>query len=226
MHAPSGAHAATAAVLRSAHLAHGGAHAFSVDLSSRRVRAALELLEGVREGQSLAALLGYRIERGLAGAKLQRLIAPLRGIAPVVAGKLTPGGAQAEAIAASNVVDGMDLLRLAGRAPPTPPNAAALLARLQPPVALTPAEVTQLQGVLDDAADRLDAVGDLALAEAVYQTVQGNPVRAGAAEASVSGAPVPPVEPEIVRRPRAGIAVTHRVALMAPPRPHPAPSGM
>lgn len=219
VHAPSVTHAATAAVLRSAHLAHGSGDTFSIDLSSRRVRAALELLEGVREGQSLAALIGYRIERGLADAKLQRLIAPLRGLAPVIAGKLTPPSTPAEAIAATNVVDGMQLLSLAGRAPPTPPSAATLAGRLPPPLAMTTAERSLLQEILDDAADRLDAVGDLTLAEAVFQTVQGNPSRVGAAEASVSGAPVPPVEPEIARRPRPGVAMTHRVLFLAPPSP-------
>ena len=144
---------------------------------------------------------------------------PLRSLAPLVAGKLTPGSAATETVAASNVVDGVELLGLAGHAPPAPPSAATLVGRLKPAPALSTADWTSLQAVLDDAADRLDAVGDLALAEAVFQTVQGNPVRAGAAEASVSGAPVPPVDPEILRRPRAGVAVTHRVAIALPTTP-------
>jgi hypothetical protein len=219
IHAPSAAHAATAAVLRSTHLAHGGNNPFSVDLSSRRVRAAVEILDGVREGQPLGALLGYRIERALSDASLQRLIAPLRALAPPVAGRLTTGSAPAEAVAASNVVDGAELLELAGRVQGSPPQATKVAKLFTLGSPLTSAEVASFQAVLDDAADRLDAVGDLVLAEAVYQTVEGNAVRAGATEASVSGAPVPPIEPALLRRPRAGIAVTQRIGICMPPTP-------
>ena len=89
VHAPSLGQAATAAVLRSGHLAHRNEadSPFAVDLSSRRVRLALRLLEGVRAGQSLGALLGYRFERGLheghPGLALDRHIATLRGLAPL-----------------------------------------------------------------------------------------------------------------------------------------------
>src|SRR5262249_45446800 len=60
VHAPSLNHAATAAVLRSGYLANwtGGAEqALAIDLSSARVRRAKWLLDGVRQGQSLSALL-------------------------------------------------------------------------------------------------------------------------------------------------------------------------
>ncbi|MGF1599105.1 MAG: hypothetical protein ACFCVK_19655 [Acidimicrobiales bacterium] len=63
VHAPSLNHGATAAVLRNAYLASAGRDdpdPMAVDLSSARVRTALSLLEGVGEGQSLGALLGYR----------------------------------------------------------------------------------------------------------------------------------------------------------------------
>lgn len=82
--APSMAHAATAAVLRSGYLAHAGEaeNSFAVDLSSARVRAALWLLDGVRQGQAMNALLGYRFERGLhenhPGLELDRFIRPFR----------------------------------------------------------------------------------------------------------------------------------------------------
>jgi hypothetical protein len=89
IHAPSLGQAATAAVLRSGHLAHvGGAdEPLAINLSSRRVRLALALLEGVRAGQPLGALLGYRLERGLhedhRELVLDRYIAALRALAPL-----------------------------------------------------------------------------------------------------------------------------------------------
>ena len=57
IHAPSLGQAATAAVLRSGHLAHkrDADSPFEIDLSSRRVRLALKLLDGIRQGQPLGA---------------------------------------------------------------------------------------------------------------------------------------------------------------------------
>jgi hypothetical protein len=105
IHAPSVNHGAAAAVIRSVHLAHAAAghgEAFSVDLSSARVRTALDLVDGIRQGQPLAALLGYRVERQLALEQLQRFIAPLRAVAPLVANTLTPSTQPSDAVAASH----------------------------------------------------------------------------------------------------------------------------
>src|SRR5204862_6944526 len=60
--------AVTAAVLRNGYLANAtpaNPGTLAVNLSSQRVRLALSFLEGVRQGQSLGALLGYQLERGL-----------------------------------------------------------------------------------------------------------------------------------------------------------------
>ena len=86
--APSLTHAATAAVLRSGYLSHqqngeSGDSPFAVDLSSDRVHRATWLLDGVRQGQPLAALLGYRFERGLHEQGLDRYIHRFRTLASV-----------------------------------------------------------------------------------------------------------------------------------------------
>jgi hypothetical protein len=108
IHAPSINHAATAAILRSGYLSQverpDRDNRMAVNLSSRRVRLALELLEGVRAGSDLGELLGYRLERSLhdahanLGVTLDDLIAPLRRafptIAPVDPGMAAPDGAQ------------------------------------------------------------------------------------------------------------------------------------
>src|SRR5262249_55797684 len=67
VHAPSLTHATTAAVLRSGYLTHhnGSQPAMAINLTSDRVRLGLHLLDGVRAGQTLGALLGYRLERSL-----------------------------------------------------------------------------------------------------------------------------------------------------------------
>ncbi|MBA5865020.1 MAG: hypothetical protein GDA65_20270 [Nitrospira sp. CR1.1] len=85
VHAPSLGHAAAAAVLRSGYLSQEsnrapGASPFAVDLSSERVHRAKWLLDGVRQGQSLSALLGYRFERRLHERGLDRYIQRFRAL--------------------------------------------------------------------------------------------------------------------------------------------------
>ena len=61
---PRSPHARTAAVLRSGYLANATSASpdpMAVNLSSGRVRAALPLLEGIRNGQNIGALLGYQL---------------------------------------------------------------------------------------------------------------------------------------------------------------------
>lgn len=83
VHTPSLGHAAAAAVLRSGYLSQehaAGEKPFAVDLSSERVHRAKWLLDGVRQGQSLSALLGYRFERGLHDRGLDRYIHRFRAL--------------------------------------------------------------------------------------------------------------------------------------------------
>ncbi len=95
IHAPSIPQADAAAVLRSGYLANadqGNPDTLAVNLSSDRVRVALTLIEGIRNGQSLGALLGYQFERGLhddyALAEVDKFIYPLRKAFPLAADAL------------------------------------------------------------------------------------------------------------------------------------------
>ncbi|WP_173073275.1 hypothetical protein [Phytohabitans rumicis] len=125
LHAPSVGQAATAAVLRSGYLTHAGAplgQRLALDLTSRRVRLAVELAAGVHGGHQLGALLGYRLERALherPALGLARYLPALRQLAPLAAGKRTPvpAGTSVDAIAAPVVVDGLALLRAASTIP-------------------------------------------------------------------------------------------------------------
>ncbi|MFQ5636633.1 MAG: hypothetical protein ACE5IR_01395 [bacterium] len=68
VHAPSINQALTAAVLRNAYISNASeddAEIYKVNLSSERVRMALSIIAGMQQGQSLGALLGYQLERGL-----------------------------------------------------------------------------------------------------------------------------------------------------------------
>lgn len=206
-HAPSLAHAATAAILHSGHLTNADAQTrdlLAIDLSSERVRLAGWLLDGVRQGQPLGALLGYRFERRLQEAKptLARFIKHFRNQAPLVAQKLEQTSQPSEVIAANNVVDGLRLQRLWQQ----PDGAAKVL-----PAPLTPTEKQALEAELNALADAADAVSDAVLAESVYQTVRGNPTRAGSTLDAIALGEAPPPELEVARTPRTGIALTHRL---------------
>lgn len=219
IHAPSLDHAVTASVLRAGYLANASPSnpdALAVNLSSERVRLALETLEGMRNGQSLAALLGYRLERTLhdAGGVIEadRFILPLRKSFPLVADRLAPtqtgADVPADAVAARNVVDG---LRLVEHVNSHPGEGGYPFGDATLPAA-TGAEKALIDGAVDRLRDVHDAIGDLTLAESVHQAAQGRYDTAAAALEVVAGGSYPP-EPEVVRTPRRGIALTHRLAL-------------
>ena len=227
-HTPSLAQAATVAVLRSGHLTHSNPTTkdlLSIDLSSERVRLASWLLDGVRQGQPLGALLGYRFERRLRDARLAHFIQFFREVAPLVAQKLTPpeqagptdAPASVEAVAANNVADGLVLQRKwqSAVSNPTPPLGAlsTLLreAKKQPDATQLTQARAALEAELNLLDDAVDAVSDALLAESVHHAVQGNPLRtAGTLDAIVGGSPPPP-ELEVVSTPRTGAALTYRL---------------
>jgi hypothetical protein len=220
IHAPSLNHATTAAVLRNGYQANGGRMA--VDLSSQRVRLAMGIIEGMRVGQSLGALLGYRFERYLHDAGILQLRATmyaLRRQFPLAAQQLksTKDDTLAiEAIAASNVVDGRALLRHVEAS--TQKNYPWGLATL--PLDPDPARRTAMNAAIDAAVAHIrdvnDAVADLAIAEGVHQAVIGNYDRsAGTLEAFAKGG-LPP-EVDVIRTPRSGTALTLRTALHLDP---------
>src|SRR5262249_8104447 len=111
IHAPSAAMASAAAVLRNAYMSRGGAGstAYAIDLSTERARTGRELLESVRQGVPLPAALGFRVERILDAAGLQRYIDPLRHLYPLVPLQIPANGAPAGSTAARTVVDGLAL---------------------------------------------------------------------------------------------------------------------
>ena len=210
IHAPSMAHAAAAALLRNAHLGASGvpqaSGPFAIDLSSRRAREAGWLLDGVRRGQPLGALLGYRFERRLHDAALDRFVAPLRELAPLAAGRLEQTALPLEAIAANNVVDGLVLHRKWQE------NRTAITARVQADATVT--ELAALASELDALGESIDATSDALTAEAAYQMVRGNTARTAGTLNAIANGDAPPPELEVTRTPRSGVAVTHRLLVL------------
>jgi hypothetical protein len=216
--APSAAQAATAAILRSGYLTHrntSDANLLSIDVSSDRVRKALWLIAGVQQGQSLNALLGYLFEDGLSQANLDKYIQPFRDKYPIVGAKLSPSTAAAESVAASNVVDGLALR--------TAWDAGQLAAGGNWGNDLpTGADQHTVITVLEALDDYADALGDLSIAESVFQMVGGNYGGTALMDA-ISRGSRPPM-PGVVDTPRGGIDITHRVALLLAGAPTVAPA--
>ena len=237
IHAPSLTHAVTAAILRSAYLSETSQpdieDAMAVNLSSRRVRQALELLDGVQAGNDLGALLGYRLEYELHEAyatlnvSFDALIFELRRQYPGVAA-VDPSTSVPET-SRRLVVDGLSLLNsvrqwvednvpLAARRDRTLFEILSASATATLPLPAEALDAQHRQGVfqaIDSLADALDAVGDLSLSEAIFQIVRGNFPRAAAVVAALAeGRPVP--RPQIARTPRSGTTVVHRVLLPLP----------
>jgi hypothetical protein len=220
--APSLAHATTAAILRAGYLSNASVQApnvFSVNLSSARVRQALELIDGIRNGQPLGALLGYRLQRKLnadyPALGLDRFVQWLRQQFPLVANRMssTQEDVSVETIEASNVLDGLKLADhvRAGAAKTYPFG-------LGSPPGRSPsrAEINAVNAAVDDLLAAYDAVADLALAEGVHQAVLGNYNAVSATLEAYSKGDFPP-EPDVVRTPRGGRAITHRVGLHVDP---------
>lgn len=219
IHTPSVNHAVTAAVLRNGFIANATPEhpqLLKVNLSSERVRLALNIIEGIRNGQNLGALLGYQFERGLHDrynlAEVDQFIFPLRKLFPLYTRKEDlPDGVPIEAVEARNVVNGMNFIRhIKNAADPDKDYPFGF-----PTDKLPFADADQKQ-VINAEVNRLmnlyDAVADLAVAEGIHQVVMGNYDRAAATLDAYSQATFPPI-PDVVQTPRSGIGLTHRVGL-------------
>jgi hypothetical protein len=222
IHAPSLNHAVTAAVLRNGYLSNAtpqNPQTLAVNLSSERVRLALSILEGIRNGQSLSALLGYQLERGLHDrhtvAEVDKFIFKLRKAFPLRADNLkstktkTEDRDSIEAIEARNVMDGLSLVNHIKKTGQKnyPFGKPEIL-----PSDADPTQKLAIDAEVDRILDIHDAVSDLAIAESVHQAVQGNYDRAAATLDTYSKGNFPP-EPDVVQTPRSGITLTHRVGL-------------
>ena len=210
VHAPSLKQATAASVLRSGFLANRSVagSAFDIDLRSRRVKRAKHLLEGVANGQSMAALLGYRFERALRDHDLSAHILECRTAFPLNPAGAGPGDEPKESIAARDVVDGVRLMD------------AYRTARPNFTVPKVPSALTQqggaIAGFIDDMLDLMDSVSDLLISESVFQMVGGNMDAAGAAMMTLDKQTRPP-EPRVVETPHStrGYAQRLLVALQS-----------
>ena len=226
--APSMTQAAAGAVLRSGYLSHRGTadeQLLAIDLSSQRTSAALWLLDGVRQGQSLGALTGYQFEQSLHELQLDVYIQPFRDAYPLIGTDLTAQTAAGPVTSPSQVVDGVKL-SAAWRSGALP---AGSYWGTGLPLPAPPGNATQnaVLSVLSQIDDMLSALSDLSIAESVFQVMRGNLGRAGGMLGAISQGSQPP-EPGLPPTPRAGVDVTHRLMLLftGPPPAAPAWAGI
>ena len=205
IHAPTMTHASAAAVLRNAYLSQAGGNGqrYEIDLSSARVRQATFILDGVRQGQPVGAVLGYTFESNLHEQQLDQFIDNFRAQFPLQSNPSTDTGLPTEAVAARDVVDGLKLRNafVGGTdvfGPLVPPPTAAERGKL----------TTQLQQLNEV----FDSLSDLVMAESVYHLVQSNTSGASAAFDTAIGQPAP--DPAVVQQPRGGTSLTHRLAVV------------
>lgn len=227
VHAPSLNHAAAAALLRNAYLSHASpekAEMFSVNLSSERVRRAQFILEGMRNGQPIEALLGYQFERNLHERtsesarrddhpvlELNEFILPYRQAFPFESKEIVQAGTgpATETVPPYSVVNGLRL----GDASLTAANGFGLASILTPAELPNTNQAAAILAEQDALRDTLDAVKDLLMAENAFQLVRGNFDRVAAVSLAQKDAHIPP-ELEVVQTPRGSeFTFTNRVTL-------------
>ena len=231
IHAPSINQAVSAAVLRNAFLTNGKSDdnsEFAVNLSSERIRLALSVIEGIQNGQSLAALLGYKFERllhdqiELKNKNIDTYIYALRKQFSLNANRIAdtkiendpsvdPDTIPISAIEARNVVHGKKLVDHVHKQTGANKNYPFGF-----PTDKLPAADPTITRAIDDAVNHImnieDAIADLGMAESVYQMCLGNYDRASGVLESYSTGNYPQI-PDVIHTPRSGPTLSHRVGI-------------
>lgn len=211
IHAPSINQAVTAAVLRSGYNDRAKSNMndpFSVNLSSERLRAALDIMEGIRNGQELGVLLGYEFERrmlelGAQGENPQQNIYSLRRKYSQNNTIIENTPLTVENVKARNVVNGLALIEKY--------KETSDIDNVVDPNIPIPAK-TLIRKQIEWIWNIMDAVGDLAMSEGMFHIVQGNPVKGGAImQAASKGSII--AEPDVIDTVKTGIEVPQRLTL-------------
>lgn len=212
IHAPSVHQAQVAAMLRNAHLSHGGGEQdpFAVSLTSERIRLARWVFDGVRAGRTVGAVLGYLVERDLHERNLDFAINDAREVAPL------PG--QEDLPVAARRLDGLRLheLWLGGEDHAVD----HLVSMTRTP---TDDERKRAIAVLRALNAAVDACADALQAEQAHQFARGDLTRSVSSVGDVDRGLTPPPDLDFLATPRTGAAVTHQVLVLFDPDARPAP---
>ncbi len=230
IHAPSTNQATTAAVLYNAFLTHqfedvgtiNSGNPYHLRLSSERVKKALFMADGLRQGQNLAGLLGAEFEsqlRRFENARLMHYLDELRVVFPINSTVVS----KAEAVPEQTqntvyaLINGLDLLRdlrvyqskVKGRQ-----KRSSKFYAFFNNFSVNEADIGALISIAEKVDDSLDAMGDLLLFESSHHAVNGNFERSAAVLDAAKGEQIVPDNFESVQTQVSGRSATYRIAFV------------
>ncbi len=191
LHTPGAAQTIASSVFKNSFLAHNQeveSNPFTINLTSDRLQKGRFLLEGIRQGQQLEALLGYQLERHLHENNLHQEIYSLREAFPLY--ENTTGNTTG--FVNLSVIDGLKAIKNKENLPE-----------------LVKKQVEKLE-------DTMDASLDTLFYEAGYQVTQGNLSQAAAAIDATKGEIEPPVI-ESLKTKIPGTGVKHKLVMIFQP---------
>jgi hypothetical protein len=200
IHTFGAAQTVASTVFKNSFLAHNQesqSNPFTINLSSDRLQKSQFVLEGVRQGQQLEALLGYQLERELHENNLHEEIYSLREAYPLYensAGNTT-------GFVNLSVIDGLKAIKDKEN---------------------LPNDLQQVKKFIDKLEDTMDASLDSLFFEAGYQVTQGNLSQAAAALGATKGENAPP-QIESVQTKITGTGINHKLMMVFPLLPEPYP---
>jgi hypothetical protein len=178
----------------------------------RAAREASRLLEGLRQGQPLGALLGYRVERLLHDTVVDNTRTMDRS-----SRRWPRGAAHRARQRRDDLAGGHDCREQRGRRPVLHrrwnEDRSAVLAEVTK-AGMGTSDLSALTSIFAALADAIDGLSDALTAEAVYQLARGNTSRTASTLAAIAQGDAPPPELEVTRTPRSGTSLTHRLLLL------------
>ncbi len=217
---PSLEHAATASILRAGYEHHALSQGpesttLAVNIDATRTGLAMDMMKAVNAGHSLNEQLGYFIERKMYdGTVLAQFVPALRAAFPLHIERNEWDDDQKinEADKVSNlalVTDGLAIVNK-NQQPQTAPTWNDKLTAI---FGADQNAKIEFGKIVDQAKDQFDAIGDIVLAESVFQMVKGSPERAAAALRITSDAS-DIILPEVTQVPSETRLVTHRMGFV------------
>ena len=199
LHTPCAAQAVALSVFKNSFLAHGQeveSNPFTINLTSDRIQKSQFLLDGIRQGQQLEALLGYQLERHFHEINLHEEIHALREAFPLYENAT----GNSTGFVNLSVIDGLKAIK----------NKENLPAQINNKVKETvKKQIEKLEDTMDGSLDTL-------FYEAGYQVTQGNLSQAAAALDATKGELEPPVI-ESLKTKIPGTGIKHKLVMVFKP---------
>jgi hypothetical protein len=199
VHSPGAAQAVASSVFKNSFLAHEQeveSNPFTINLTSDRIQKSRFLLDGIRQGQQLEALLGYQLERHLHENKLHEEIYALRETFPLYENAT----GNSTGFVNLSVIDGLKAIKNKENLP------AQLNAQTKE---MVKKQIEKLEDTMDGSLDTL-------FYEAGYQVTQGNLSQAAAALDTTKGEIEPPVI-ESLKTKIPGTGIKHKLVMVFQP---------